>query len=426
MSEDMEEQEREDLTVDALEEAWGEWTGGSHYSGRQRFIASLEALWDNVDIEWCGECDIPRFTDDLTYIDSQDVSFCDSCIDNMSVCDRCEGYTSDCTTTVSGNEWCQDCADNYASYCEHCDESYDSDECLEHEHLCDCEPPTLNVNMRNGSGTISQDERTKIALPGGVIDDEGISRIRDLLRNNGLCGGAFHALADTDRRWQTKEGNYTKRFSRYAYKHDGTKITPEVLTLIGGIAREHSSEGSEWNVEITRDLNLSAEDFGNEDSCWWGSHHESRCALKNNGGFGLRAFADVERQRYVYGAGTYETYTQRNVVQARAWLMPVRMADGKFTPTFDAEHCDALLVFNGYIEGSEGWGYTPARIVAHMTGWTYRKVGLNSAPMYVNGTNGFLVGPEEIVSVTDRVHMNMDAHGSLYYHEEAHGALASV
>jgi hypothetical protein len=51
-----------------------------------------------------------------------------------------------------------------------------------------------------------------------------------------------------------------------------------------------------------------------------------------------------------------------------------------------------------------------------MTGSTYRKVRVDASHMYVNGSNGYLVGGEDIIeSYTDgRVSLSLEQHGNLY------------
>jgi hypothetical protein len=125
---------------------------------------------------------------------------------------------------------------------------------------------------------------------------------------------------------------------------------------------------------------MSAAAFYHDDSCWWQGYSESRCALKTNGGFGLR------------------TFDRHGDVTGRAWVMPLKLsASGHLEPTFNTETPDAFTVFNGYGDLA---GYTAPRIVGHMAGWTYRKIGFDASPMYVNA-GGYLVAPEEVAKKYD-------------------------
>jgi hypothetical protein len=212
-----------------------------------------------------------------------------------------------------------------------------------------------------------------------------------------LASGLEDALGG---QWQTKEGNYTKRLSKLAYKSHGLKIPPAVLSQVGCIARDNST-GVDFAIEVTRDLNLSAEEFYHEDSCWWQSYSESRCSLKSNGGIGMRTFGGP------YGE-----------VRGRAWIMPLRLVDGELVATFDSLTPDGFMVFNGYGDLS---GYTPARIVSHMAGMTYRKISFDCSPMYVNNGSGYLVTSEEIANqyaTKGRLTLNASVHSNLHHKEE--------
>ena len=328
---------------------------------------------------------------------------------------------------ISDEYACGRCSDNY-SYCEECDGYYHGYGADQHNHGgCDCEAPTLAVAMRNGESTLAADERIAVSLPAGVISEEGIDSICRLIRNHGrqtidaTTGDTteYHkwwdvslAVNNLDTRWQTKEGNFTKRLSKLAHKTQALKVPAELLTKIGNVARDNA-DGAEFQVELTRNLNMSAEDFYHEDSCWWQSYSESRCALKSNGGIGMRTFSG------------HDGFHPR--VQGRAWIMPLRLNDqGYLVATFDAQTADAYMVFNGY---GDLEGYTPARVVAGMVGMTYRKIGFTCDPMYVNGSSGYLVAPEELAdryAKSERLGLDVAIHSSLYHTEQSSRELATV
>jgi hypothetical protein len=189
--------------------------------------------------------------------------------------------------------------------------------------------------------------------------------------------------------WQGKRGNYTRRLSREVYNTMGLKIPGALVSKIGNYAKEHSSDTSEWAVEFTRDLNLSPEDFCHEDSCWWGSYYESRCALKSWGGLGIR---------------TFENDGYADVPTGRAWVQPLNK---DMQPTHNTINAHAYVVFNCYEALSMA---KPARIIAHLTGRTYRKIQLNSDAQYINGDSGWLVADEETCQNTDSLYFDHDCH----------------
>jgi hypothetical protein len=275
--------------------------------------------------------------------------------------------------------------------------------------------------VRNdGHEPLANDVSTTVTLPSGVISDEGLTQIAAHLRWWGRreadphasdyydvrekWNNLSHRLDEIDRRWQTREGNFTKRLSRFAYKQHGLKIPPDVLSEIGNMASQQSA-GASYRVAFTRNLNLPAWDFANEGSCWWGSYAASRCALKSNGGFALR------------------TFNQYDGVTGRAWVMPLRLVgtlpdSAELAPTFETLDADAFIVFNGY---GDMHGYTPARIMAHLAGMTYRKVCFQpgESVMYVNNETGYLVAPEEIADRYNdgEVYLELAVHSNLFAQE---------
>lgn len=383
---------------------------------------------DNMpEIVWCESCEDPTDEDAATVVNGGSAHACDECFsDNYSSCDDCRTivHYDYLTSTMDDYSVCDECrGDNY-SYCEDCGGYYHESDSGEHRHGgCDCTPPDIRVRFPQADGTtLSEDDRVAVSLPAGTISEEGIKSIAFLIRAHAFDAVAYnpdgsmseeacelrdkwrnlsYAVARMDNRWQTKEGNFTKRLSKLAHKNYALKLPPALVTQVGNIARDNS-QGSEIEIELTRDLNLPAEDFYHENSCWWKSYSESRCSLKNNGGIGLRTFGGTRYQP----------------VSGRAWIMPLKAdEEGALHPTFDAMTADAFMVFNGYGDLS---GYTPARVVAGMTGMTYRKIGFNCSPMHVNGDSGYLVASEEICeryATIGRLSLYVDSHSNLYFRE---------
>ena len=75
---------------------------------------------------YCEECESLLHNDDV-YCTPRGAVLCGGC---SFVCGRCEEVTTndDSTTVYSGSEesWCIDCRDNYAWYCESCDNTFAS------------------------------------------------------------------------------------------------------------------------------------------------------------------------------------------------------------------------------------------------------------------------------------------------------------
>lgn len=283
--------------------------------------------------------------------------------------------------------------------------------------MCNCETLHEKFTVRNdGKPPLANDTKTTVTLPAGTISDAGLAAIRDYLllyRSTSVIDRdaqhKYYSLAYTQEvvggRVQDKTGNYAKRLSRHAYQVHALKLPTEVLSQVGCLAADHS-QGIEVQVEVTRELNRRASYFYHTGSCWWTADYGySRCTLKTNGGFAMRSF------------------DQYNDVSGRAWVMPLRLNTfDALSPTFDTVNPAAFMVFNGY---GDLECYTPARVLAHMTGLTYRKIGFTCELMYINA-GGYLVAPEELAEhYTDgSLDLNLLRHSSLFYDEQHEAALA--
>lgn len=381
-------------------------------------------------IVFCERCHVPGDVDD--YQSTHDDQYaCDTCISYLITCVHCRQMFPETTTVANEDEVCSACRDERYSFCDECEAFYPDDAPCHHN--CECESPAQRFQIRNdGQEPLANDERVSISLPAGTVSGEGMNAIMVTIQMHAqtvrylghlspeeqaeateevrsACRSEAIQLRDLSYRvdevgatWQTKDGNFTKRLSKFAYKQYGLKLRPDLMSEIGNIGSAHSRSVS-VDIEITRDLNQSASDFFHEDSCWWGSESQSRCALKSHGGFGLRTFHKTD-----------------GFVEGRAWVMPLRLKNGDLTPTFETETPDAYVVFNGYGSLGGANGYAPARILAHMVGWTYRKIDFTCSPMYVNSESGYLVAPEELASeYTDgSLSLSLSAHSNLYRDEK--------
>lgn len=405
---------------------------------KDEFQALVESLVVDPDatleMQFCVDCHEPEPDgDEMRYIANGDL-VCDSCSGHYWFCVRCEELYSHTTTTLNDEEVCDDCRANHWSFCEHCDGYYRDDDMDDHGHGsdeddCGCESPATTFYLPNQGEMLRNDERVTVALPAGRIDEEGFGAVARFLRLHAsnrhwedqltttveagqvTAYDALQALSfrlsELGDQWQQRDGNFTKRLARFAYKEYGLKLPSEVISHVGNIVRAHA-QGAEYDLSVTRHLNGSASDFYHEESCWWTSESEGRCALKSNGGFGLRTWGPDN------GYGLYPT--------GRAWVMPMRYDEEayyNFAPTFDTTSADAFLVFNGYGALEE---YVAPKVLAQMLGMSYCKVAFKASPMWINGDQAFLVGPVDIVErhIDGRVTTGGFAeHADLYDNEMA-------
>ena len=369
--------------------------------GERRFREAIAWLGPAVldAVKTCRNCSQIHRADAEGFLDREGHWICTACDHYYSRCEMCEHMAhSHSISHIEGQAICHTCRDQHFIYCQECGDF------LSRDHRCDscCESPQMEFSITVDGQPVANDVEFTVGLPAGVIDSMGVERIRTVLR----IGDQYEAANQVDKvglEWQRRDGNFTKRLGRATYNLTQRAIPAHLLTEIGNIARQHT-DGKDYTLAVTRDLNLSARDFGHPGSCWWISYWTSRCVLKTNGGFGLRSFADGE-------------------VTGRAWVMPVKSVRSVFVPTFDAQSPDGFIVFNCYGDLS---GYSAARIVAQMSGMTYRKVRLSITDVYVNHDGdgesfGYLVAPEAIAApYTDSsIGLTVDRHSTLHEDENA-------
>jgi hypothetical protein len=360
----------------------------------------------SVEVAWCDSCStvLEVGTSDHVTLRSGDIR-CEDCQDDIGWCAHCEEWFlgQDMTTVCGGNMVCDRlCLNRFYTWCESCEEyvdDHDGDHYHDDYDDCGCESGQMTFRFPMSGTTISNDSEHTVTIPEGIISEDGLKAVESILYTVPNYR-AIHVMALIGDEWKTDAGTYPKRLARALHKAGGDKLSPEVLGQIGTVAREHSADQAEWRVSVTRDLNQSASDFYHDDSCWWGDYSESRCALKTNGGIGLRTWRTAP-----YGGWSQVT--------GRAWVMPMRVdSDGNLSPTYDATGADAFLVFNAY---GNLEGFDAPRIVATMTGGSVRRVGLSISPMYVNSESGYLVASREVLqSIPEgRVSLSMYQHSSL-------------
>jgi hypothetical protein len=346
--------------------------------------------------------------------DSGVCDHCERCVDDHCDCLHCGRCAIACDSVCGNCERCEDCCGCY--YCSSCNEMMDCDDfCGECDHCtnccgcrdnCDCEAARQRFTFRNGDGAVANDERFTAELPAGLIDESGLGLVCDYVTRaiydaqdppaaEGKYPEGFRHWGDVNTLvrsaideigplWQAKRGNFTKRLSSALHKRQ-IKLAPEMIAQVGNICRSHTSDNASWDVEFTRNLNLPAEDFYHEDSCWWQSYSESRCALKSWGGLGMR------------------TFDSDGTVSGRAWVQPLNEYNEL---TSDVATAKAFVVYNGYGELS---GYTAARIIADMTGLTYKRIRFSAGVQYIN-SDGYLVGDQIACNATDEITIRRDAH----------------
>lgn len=368
----------------------------------------------------CGECSRSHLREASTEVVGG-AMICTACIGDYSPCTVCNQMDSELVDTEDGQSVCRTCRRDYL-HCGRCAVWYHPDaEGHRHDGSDCCKSPAESFTIRNdGKDPLPENTRVVVGLGAGTLSSEGVAEIargivkwvkynpdevgnwRDSLSDGYKIWECTNYLSELGEKWQTKEGNYPKRFSRLAYKRHKIKVPPGLISEIGNIGALHS-KGADYHVETTRYFDGRPAEYAQAGSCWWQSYWHCRCMLKSNGGFGIRTFA---------GADSTE-------VVGRAWAMPLRLTADVLTPTFDTMSPDAFIVFNGYGNLVQ---YTAPRILAHMAGMSYKALDLGiecvDKAMYLNAGSGYIVAPEEIIAAHPMLRLRLEQHANLFENEK--------
>jgi hypothetical protein len=395
---------------------WDLWTRtpmATDVVTREWFVEFARSVGD-ASVAFCDSCDDVIDGDRESYITLHDGDTrCETCQDDVSPCPHCDEWfdTGDMTTVDDGSLVCdRRCLNMYYTWCESCDEyraDNDSDHYHDDDDDCDCESAVQSFTfpVNGGTDTITHDSEHNVTMPPGIISSDGLDAVASILYSVQAYAAVGLMTSEVGDEWKTDGGTFPKRLARAMHKAGQQKLDAETLGKIGTTAREYTANDASWRVSVTRDLNQSADDFYHSDSCWWGDYSESRCALKTNGGIGLRTWRTTP-----YGGWSQVT--------GRAWVLPVNVdAAGRITPTYDTS-ARAFLVFNGY---GDLEGFDAPRIVATMTGGSIRRVRLSISPMYVNSYSGYLVASpdilDQVTSESNYVGISVSQHG---HHADAY------
>lgn len=387
------------------------------------FIRLFNLLMDDgaLGVTTCHHCAELIFPEREHIVNDGTEVVCASCFQYYFECDSCQTmvHRNAGVTVHEYGRVCRSCIDDDrlgASACDRCGEWYMRDNliwddnaevyyCHEHAPASQCEPqyvtfefPALNSPQKS----ITNDEILAITVGQGEVSSQGMMEIRQYIqrktahkttRAHGIDVPELTDGDQFDNVWQNKEGNVTKRIAKHLLVERSFKLSEEVMSEIGNLAKQHAGAPGTHYISITRDLNQSAEMFVHDGSCWWGSESHSRCELKAWYGFGVR---------------TWSTPDQYGHPVSRAWLMPLNVSESGIAgakPRFTDTHvlpADAYVLFNAY-GAIEQMPY--ARIIASMVGKSYRRVCFEAGDMYINA-NGILIAEQSICDATDRVRLD--------------------
>lgn len=208
-------------------------------------------------------------------------------------------------------------------------------------------------------------------------------------------------------------GSFIKRLSKWYFEEYGLKVPPAALSKLGSLLAPHGESSHTYYMDFTRELTWDAGDFGDNQSCYWGTNSLARDLLISHSALAVRFYLPlIESPPYQCGENSCDTCStalaiwKRRVKSlenkvslrgfARAWVVPVM-------------HNEVLVVYNGYTrKGIHNQLQTLhiARILADYLGVSYKKIRLTNNGrwdklLYINEGWGYLVGPTKYISTIE-------------------------
>jgi hypothetical protein len=350
------------------------WADNLHYLNDDSEERYCQRCYDRYTVE-CASCNDRERTDDMSHYG--DDYYCEGCFNESYFhchhCGNADSFEDGVEDEETGRWYCSNCRPGDRSRCT--------------PHGLTFEFPALCTEAKS----VKSEDQIEITTGGGEISEVGLTIIRDKiyevtsnkkLRSHGVY---IPELVDgtIDGTWQTKEGNFPKRVAKLLLVERQMKLTDELMAEIGNIAKAYTGKQAVHRVGFTRDLNQPREEFCNDDSCWWTDYWYSRCRLKQMHGMAVR------------------TFDEDGDPISRAWLAPVKIkpmldrygdpiSGQKVLEPVEALPADGYVLFNAY--GMEALPF--ARLIAQMTGKSYRKIALTIDGAYVNNNHGVLIAEQ--------------------------------
>jgi len=203
---------------------------------------------------------------------------------------------------------------------------------------------------------------------------------------------AFEAIQATGDELVNKRGKWTTRF-RKEMKKVGISLTDQQLGLVGDTINMLTDHDGPYFVDVTSDLDWSAGDFQDAESCFWTCRVHSRDMMSFYNGLAVRTFR----------SDTYERGT------GRAWLCKP-----------NGLKKDVVVIFNAYGKQLDKFAVILARM-ASLDGHTLskREVVLynDDAEFWVNQNRGFALSLSgDLSDLPDRFSLDFqEIHGRYHW-----------
>lgn len=378
--------------------------------GRHLGGLSAELLQQATGIAFaaCHDCGVTRFAEELTEIgDCSGESVCARCLSRSYFnCQDCDNYASTYDRVRISNlgHICEDCWNNSSSYhrCEGCGYNYHDDDGAYRDDNWYCESCTPDEPTGSGCASrnltftfpalctpqrsVQNDEIIPVTIGIGEVSGDGLQSVVNAIYRE--SGNVLHLpeIRNMDATWQSKEGNFPKRLAKLIAGHN-IKLSDSLMAECGNIAKAHVSKIATSFISLTRNLDMDPSAYENEGSCWWGEFSYSRCELKAWNGYAVRTW-------------TSPTADQNGRPESRAWLLPVEIDEHGRVITKPTLAPNAYLLFNAYGE-LEMLPF--ARIIAGMTGKSYKKIGFEMHA-YIN-SGAVLIAEQSICDKLNSIYL---------------------
>lgn len=130
----------------------------------------------------------------------------------------------------------------------------------------------------------------KITVDPNQISDGGIVRIRKYLREQNLVLSYCISI----REWMVQTGEYRgklpKRIASFLKKEYNIKLTSEQRTAIGNIAKSYMLSDINYTFDLVDKFDWKDGDFGDGDSCFWGTNALALDVLMKEGVLAIRFY----------------------------------------------------------------------------------------------------------------------------------------
>ncbi len=215
-----------------------------------------------------------------------------------------------------------------------------------------------------------------------IIHARGKDAIRKFIYNEAhLSPGTY-----SDIKWQyvTPRGKFAKRLAALIKKNSDVKLSSDHISIIGDLARQHSSKPGIIYYDITNKFDWTPGDFKDNGSCFWGKNNEAREIMLDAGGLAIRFYR--EKAQLIAGVPACgdpdcNDCEKEEIMEygiGRAWIIPYR---------------NKWALFNSY--GFKN--IKSARILAGITESDYKNIAIRNyersqGKLWINNGEGYLVG----------------------------------